>query len=146
MNKLAKAGYKAKFSGDNVQFYDARGTQREVTRQAVLEGWYVPEEGLWRIPLACRSSKSITNIKTDTCFSDRSPLEILGDSNQPPIDQICNVYDLKVQSEVIAYYHAAAGFPTKPTWVKAIRNGHYSSWIGLTAKSADKYFPESNET
>ena len=146
MNKLAKAGYEAKFSGDNVQFYDARGTQREVTRQAVLEGWYVPEEGLWRIPLACRSAKSITNIKTDTCFSDRSPLEILGDSNQPPIDQICNVYDLKVLPEVIAYYHAAAGFPTKPTWVKAIRNGHYSSWIGLTAKAADKHFPQSDET
>ena len=44
------------------------------------------------------------------------------------------------------YYHAAAGFPTKPTWLKAINNGHYSSWTGLTAALVRKHYPEAMET
>ena len=146
MNRLAKAGYEAQFNGDNVKFYDAHGDQQNVMRQAVLEGWCVQDKGLWRIPLKCRSEVIVANVNTATCISEGSPLKILGDSQQPPIDQICNVYDLKVQSEIIRYYHAASGFPTKPTWVKAIHNGHYSSWTGLTAKAAAKYFPESDES
>ena len=51
MNKLAKAGYEAHFKDDTVKFYDTRGTQQSTTRKAVLEVWYVPQEGLWRIPL-----------------------------------------------------------------------------------------------
>ena len=43
------------------------------------------------------------------------------------------------------YYHAAAGFPTKPTWLAAIKKGHYKSWPGLNRKEAAKYFPESKD-
>jgi len=32
------------------------------------------------------------------------------------------VYELKPQPELVRYYHAAAGFPTKPSWLKAIKN------------------------
>ena len=35
---------------------------------------------------------------------------------------IHNVYELKTQPELVRYYHAAAGFPTKPLWLKAIKN------------------------
>ncbi len=35
---------------------------------------------------------------------------------------IHNVYKLKTQPELVRYYHAAAGFPTKPSWLKAIKN------------------------
>ena len=62
-----------------------------------------------------------------------------------PISHINNVYNLKAKPELIRYYHAAAGFPTKPTWIKAIKNGHYRKWPGLYAADAAKYFPESNE-
>jgi len=123
---------------------NAHGDQQGVTRQAVLEGWYVPGKELWRIPLKCRAK--ITSKNMDTYISERSPLEILGDSNQLPIDQICNVYELRVQPEIIHYYHASSGFSTKPTWIKAIHNCHYSSWTGLTTKAVAKYFPELNES
>ena len=113
-------------------------------RQAVLEGWYVPEEGLWHIPLLSR--KDIILSKEHTFLSKRSPLKILGDSEQPPLNQTCNVCEIKVQPEIIQYYHAVAGFPTKPTWINAIQNGHYSSWTGLTTKVVAKLFPESDET
>ena len=42
--------------------------------------------------------------------------------------------------------HAAAGFPTKDTWIKAIKNGHYKTWPGLTVDAANKHFPDSVET
>ena len=51
MNKLAKAAYETHFKDNTVKFYDTRCTQQSTTRKAVLEGWYVPQEGLWRIPL-----------------------------------------------------------------------------------------------
>ena len=59
---------------------------------------------------------------------------------------MANVYKLKTQPELIRYYHAAAGFPTKPTWVAAIKNRQFALWPGLTAKAATKHFPESEET
>ncbi len=44
------------------------------------------------------------------------------------------------------YYHAAAGFPTKPLWLKAIKNKQYASSPGLTWEAVNKHFPESKET
>jgi hypothetical protein len=46
----------------------------------------------------------------------------------------------------VRYYHAAAGFPTKPSWLKAIKNKQYPSWPGLTWEATNKNFPESEET
>ena len=44
------------------------------------------------------------------------------------------------------YHHATAGFPTKPTWSKAVKNRQFASWPGLTTDAVAKYFPESEET
>jgi hypothetical protein len=46
----------------------------------------------------------------------------------------------------VQYLHASAGFPTKPTWIEAIKNNHYASWPGLTVKAVTKHFPKSGET
>ena len=64
----------------------------------------------------------------------------------PPTEAIFNVYELKKQPEIVRYCHAAAGFPTKPPWLRAINNGHYMSWPGLTGAIVQKHFPESEET
>jgi hypothetical protein len=40
----------------------------------------------------------------------------------------------------------AAGFPTKPLWLKAIKNKQYTSWPGLTWEATSKHYPESEET
>jgi len=64
----------------------------------------------------------------------------------PIIEAINNVYELKTQLELVRYLHACAGFPTKPLWIKAIKNGQYMSWPGLTVKAVAKHFPESEET
>jgi hypothetical protein len=76
---------------------------------------------------------------------DQCPTEFLPD-RPPPSDAIHNVYKLKTQPELVQYYHAAAGFPTKPSWLKAIKNKQYASWLGLTWQAANKHYPESKET
>jgi hypothetical protein len=39
-----------------------------------------------------------------------------------------------------------AGFPTKASWLKAIRKGNYLSWPLINVKNVAKYFPESKKT
>ena len=56
------------------------------------------------------------------------------------------MYELKTQPELVRYYHAAAGFPTKPSWLKAIKNRQYASWPSLTWEAVNKHFPEPEET
>ncbi|KAL7506393.1 hypothetical protein ACHAXN_005053 [Cyclotella atomus] len=57
-----------------------------------------------------------------------------------------SVYELPNTEQVIAWYHAAAGYPIKASWIKAIDAGFYATWPMLTAKAVRKHFPESDET
>ena len=70
-------------------------------------------------------------MNTETVLVNKPPTEFLP-QRPPPTEAIANVYKLKTQPELVRYYHAAAGFPTKPTWLKAIKNNHYALWTGLT--------------
>ena len=51
INRLVKQGYIPTFTGDGFKVYDATNTKIRVSRDAVLNGYYCPNEGLWRIPL-----------------------------------------------------------------------------------------------
>jgi len=87
----------------------------------------------------------VTNENTDTVLVKAPPTELL--PNCPDTKEaVHNVYELKTKPEMIRYYHAAAGFPTKRTWLSAIKCGNFVSWPGLTVDAARKHFPESEET
>ena len=45
---------------------------------------------------------------------------------------------------LVRYIHAAAGFPIWSTWLKAIKNGNFNSWPGLTYNNAEKILPTIN--
>ena len=47
------------------------------------------------------------------------PQELLRSQPPPNPDSVSNVYELKTKVELVRYYHAAAGSPTKPTWIAA---------------------------
>eukprot|EP00804_Cyclotella_cryptica_P021358 CCRYP_001594-RA/>CCRYP_001594-RA protein AED:0.64 eAED:0.32 QI:0/0/0/0.6/1/1/5/0/975 len=114
---------------------------------------------LWRIPL-----RPVTvNDNTDTLILDSkcglqsthpryhvpTPTHIrehLQASLQCNTDHILNVYELPSIEQSIRYLHAAAGFPTKSTWLAAIRKGNYSTWPLITVKNVHKHFPQSEET
>ncbi len=55
-------------------------------------------------------------------------------------------YDLPSVPALIAYLHAAAGYPVKTTWLQAIKRGAYSTWPGLTCRAVSRYCPDASET
>eukprot|EP00804_Cyclotella_cryptica_P006780 CCRYP_019524-RA/>CCRYP_019524-RA protein AED:0.42 eAED:0.37 QI:0/0/0/1/0/0/4/0/627 len=125
----------------------------------VLTGYRCPHTGLWQIPL----HPITVNENTDTLILDSkcrlqstqpryhvpTPTHIrehLQASLQCNTDHILNVYELPSIEQSIRYLHAAAGFPTKSTWLAAIRKGNYSTWPLITVKNVHKHFPQSEET
>ena len=67
--------------------------------------------------------------------------------NHPdPRQPINNVYKLPITEHFIKYLHACDGFQTKEIWIKTTRLGNYTTWLQLTIKATNKYFPEVEET
>ena len=57
-----------------------------------------------------------------------------------------SAYDLPSVAALIRYFHDAAGFPVRYTWLKAKGAGNYSLWTGLTLTNATKYCPSAEAT
>ena len=96
----------------------------QLLRKPVLEGWR-DANGLWQ--LSREESKPIQ--------ASRSTQEVAA-----------NVYTLPSIPQTIRYLYAAAVFPTKDSWIKAIKNGNYATWPGISAEAVNRHFPESIET
>ena len=70
--KFVDAGYTWLFDNDEVQVFDKTNTKITTPRVAVLKGWRVPGEKLWRIPLVGPCGDG----GTEALFS-KSPTKIL---------------------------------------------------------------------
>ena len=70
------------------------------------------------------------------------PQQVLQANPTPIPEHIISVYNLKTKTELVRYYHAAADFPTQPTWIAAIHNNQYKTWPGLDGRTAATYFPD----
>jgi len=140
-SKYANVNYITIFDKDTVNICDANDMEITVTEGAILRGWHDPDIYLWRIPLV----DMVRNNTTDTVIVNRPPTEFLP-ARPPPSDAFYNVYELKTQPELVRYHHASAGFPTKPTWLTAIKNKQFAAWPGLLLDAARKHFPDSEET
>ena len=81
---------------------------------------------LYEVPSCTRMLKHIEAFKKDL---------------PSPSEAINNVYKLPIIEPEIRYLHGAAGFPTKATWIKSIRNGGYLSWPLVNVKNVNKFFP-----
>jgi hypothetical protein len=129
------------FDGKEVHVYDASNMKVIMTRQAILRGWLNKDANLYRIPLV----PIVLNNNTDTVLIRTPPTKFLPD-HLPPTKAAHNVYELKMQPELVGYLHAAAGFSTKQTWLAGIKNKQFASWPGLTIKAVAKHHPEREET
>ncbi len=139
--KFANANYITVFDKEMVNIYNANNTIFTISRGAIQHGFCNPVLNLYPIPLV----DMVQNNNTDTFIVNCPPTMYL--PNQPPPSKAAyNVYELKTQPELVRYHHASAGFPTKPTWLAAIRNKHFALWPGLTLNVARKHFPDSEET
>ena len=77
-----------------------------------------------------------------------------GEANLPRMPHTANLatlaahsaYDLPSVAALIRYFHAAAGYPVRSIWLKAISAGNYSWWPGLTLSNATNYCPSATAT
>jgi hypothetical protein len=78
----------------------------------------------------------------------KSPLQQvnLNQKLKPDISQCNHAYDNNNQKDLINYLHAACFSPVKSIWIKAIKNGFFSSWPGLNEHSVEKYLSKSTST
>jgi hypothetical protein len=59
----------------------------------------------------------------------------------------CNhAHDNSNHKVLINYLHAACFSPVKSTWITAIKNGHFTSWPGLTEHAVEKHLSKSTST
>ena len=96
----------------------------------ILQGWREKKlPRLWRFALK-PNNRSIQNYTTTNQKSTSAH----------------SAYDLPSIEALVRYMHAAAGFPVKSTWLKAIKKVKFESWPGLAYTNAAKYCPHSVET
>ena len=44
------------------------------------------------------------------------------------VDEANAIFDLPNSRQTLQYFHAAAGFPTKETFLEAVRAGNFATW------------------
>ncbi len=118
--KFADANYITVFDKEMVNIYDANDTIFTVSRGAILCGFCNPVLNLYRVPLV----DMVRNNNTITIIVNCPPTEYLPNQT-PPSKAVYNVYELKTQPELVQYHHTSTGFPTKPTWLAAIKNNQF---------------------
>ncbi len=62
------------------------------------------------------------------------------------VDKANAIFDLPSTRQSLMYFHAAAGFPVKETFLDAVCARNYATWPGLTTTLIAKHFPDSDET
>ena len=131
--KLADAGYTTVFHPGNlgVTIHSKSDISIQQWCKPVLQGWR-DGNGLWK--LGYNDVSSMSKQQNDSI-----------EHNLPDINQwketAANVYALPSIARAIKYLHAAAGLPTKDTWLKAIECGNYKLLPGVNMTNVKKHFP-----
>ena len=114
-----------------VTFTRAAVIVRVARGMPVLTGWRKnPGPRLWRIVL----QPGEENLPKIPNSAHRTTLEAY------------SVYDIPSVEALIRYFHAAAGYPVRSTWLTVISDGNYSYGLGLTLSNATKYCPSAKAT
>ena len=124
--KLVGAGYTTVFSKAGAAIYDDYTTTISASNPPVLNAKRCDHTWLWKLPLDDKTKET---------------------SGTPPTNKAINViFDLLSARQTFLWYHAAAGFPIKESFIKAVRNGNYATWPKLTVTLINKYMPDSDKT
>ena len=110
--------------------------------QPFLKGWRETSGArLWRISLRLDLRTDIAN-----CPPYHEDTEADAQEEEEATLEAFSAYDLPSVEALVTYFHAAAGYPVRDTWLKTIKAGNYNSWTGLTYINANKYCPLADET
>ena len=99
-------------------------------QRPLITGWREHNgKNLWHILLR----PSPTNMPTLPTYNTISSLQVFSDYDLPSVDSLAQ------------YFHEAAGFPVRDTWLRAFKLGNYSCWPELTYANAAKLCPSSDK-
>jgi hypothetical protein len=76
----------------------------------------------------------------------RVPLHELVPNHSLPLHTAHSVYTQNSVQDTISYVHAYCFSPVQDTWIKAIVNGQFATWSGVTVDNILKYLPKSDAT
>ena len=118
MGKICDADCRVEFTKDAVIVYNPQ-------QHSILSGWRKKTGAkLWRISL----NPDQAHLPSIPATAITSNLQAFS----------AYLYDLPSVEALVKYFHAEACFPVRDTWLKAIKNGNYASWPGLTHANATK--------
>jgi hypothetical protein len=126
--KLVDAGYTTVFNKNGAAIYDDKTTTVMDTNPHVLESECCKHTRMWTLNL--NPEATISNQEVPTA----------------PPETLNIIFDLPSACKTFLWYHASAGFPTKETFVDAVRKGNYATWPKLTVTLINCYFPDLDET
>ena len=134
IGNLCDKDCKVLFTKDSVSIYDSND-------QPFLKGWRETSGAkLWRISLR-------PNLTPDLAKCPPTYEDTTADSQEKQATlEAFRTYDFPSVEALVIYFHAAAGYPVRDTWLKATKAGNYDSWPGLTYINATKYFPSADKT
>ena len=115
IGQLCDADCSALFTRESLKVYNK-------SKDLVLTGQRNQNDGLWDVNLSSLKSAPPVSLPMYTTASLNAVLR----------------YD-KTKSELAAYLHAAAGYPTKSSFITAIKNGNFLTWPGLTPELISKH-------
>lgn len=97
VNTLVKAEHAVVFEKDRLAVIDSKSARHIISRKAILLGFHVPKEGMWRIPSGDYNGHDAQKYGAGELFdSPTDPVSLL--QNAPPSpssDDISNVNELK---------------------------------------------------
>jgi hypothetical protein len=127
--KMADADYIVEFDKSNATIYDATTTTITSLADPVVVAHRCKTTGLWKLDL------------------DAGTHDTRDETNIQATDETVNaIFDLPNNQQTMLYYHASAGFPTKESFLDAVRAGNYATWPGLTTAIISKHFLDSGKT
>ena len=73
---------------------------------------------------------------THTLTTTPEELPVIPDNSDQTNLRAYITYNLTTVEALVQYFHAAAGFPVRATWLKAINMGNDRTWPGITLDNA----------
>ncbi len=129
--KMADYGYIAVFDKKEARIYDGSTTTITADGKPIIVAPRCADTGLWKMEL---------DLDYEILGREYPKQFIAG------VDEAHAIFDLPNARQTLKYFHAAAGFPTKETFLEAVGAGNFATWPGLTTTLIAKHFPDSDET
>ena len=111
------------FTKTSVTIFDKKG-------EPVITGWWDNNGPKW------------WNI---SLLPNEDDYPVINKSEQTMIE-VYIAYDIPSVSALVSYFHEAAEYTVRSTWLNAIKSGNYASWPGLTYNNASRYCHSADKT